>query len=150
MYNDNDRKIHWLTTRFSQGRMSRREFIGRMTALGVTTVLASSVARKALAQGAPKKGGYLRFGMAHGETTDTLDPGQVTNGYTTVIAYTITNMLTEEDADGKIGPKLAESWEASDAAKKWMFKLRKGVEFHDGRTMTAKDVVEDAHARGIE
>ncbi len=136
-----DQKVRWLTSQFSAGRIGRREFLGRLAALGATSIFASSLAGKALADSAPKKGGYLRFGMAHGETTDTLDPGQITNGYTTVIAYTIANMLTEEDADGKIQPKLAESWEASDAARKWVFKIRKGVEFHDGRTLTAKDVV---------
>lgn len=141
MNTDNDQKLRWLTSLLSEGRIGRREFLGRMGALGATAMLASSLAEKALAQTAPKKGGYFRFGMAHGETTDTLDPGQVTNGYTTVIAYTMTNMLTEEDADGKIQPKLAESWDVSDAAKKWVFKIRKGVEFHDGRTLTPKDVV---------
>jgi peptide/nickel transport system substrate-binding protein len=141
MHTDNERKIDWLMSQLKESRMSRREFMGRAAALGVTTALASTLAGEALAQGSPKKGGYMRFGMAHGETTDTLDPGQVTNGYTTVVAYTITNMLTEEDADGNIKPKLAENWEASDAAKKWVFKLRKGVEFHNGRSLTAKDVV---------
>jgi peptide/nickel transport system substrate-binding protein len=141
MQTDNDRKKQWLSIQLNQGKMGRRAFLGRMAALGATTALGHSFVGTALAQGAPKKGGYLRFGMAHGETTDTLDPGQVTNGYTTVVAFAITNMLTEEDADGKIQPKLAESWEASDSAKKWVFKLRKGVEFHNGRTMTAKDVI---------
>lgn len=141
MNTDNERKLHWLTTRFGEGRIGRREFLGGLAALGATAAFGSSLAGQALAQGAPKKGGYLRFGMAHGGTTDTLDPGQISNGYTTVIAYAITNMLTEEDADGNILPKLAESWEARDAAKTWVFKIRKGIEFHDGRTMTPKDVV---------
>ncbi|CAN5297887.1 ABC transporter substrate-binding protein [soil metagenome] len=141
MTTDKDQKIQWLTSQFSKGRIDRRELLGRLVALGATSMFVSGLAGKAVAQGAPKKGGYLRFGMAHGETTDTLDPGQITNGYTTVIAYTITNMLTEEDADGKIVPKLAESWEAKDAAKTWVFKIRKGVEFHNGKTLTAKDVV---------
>lgn len=151
MHTDDERRIQWLTSRLGEGRMGRREFMGRMAAVGVTTALASSLAGRAFAQGGPKRGGHMRFGMAHGETADTLDPGQVNNGYTTVVAYTITNMLTEEDADGKIQPKLAESWEPSDAAKKWTFKLRKGVEFHDGRTMTAKDVVASInHHRGAD
>jgi peptide/nickel transport system substrate-binding protein len=141
MRTQKDSQINWLEQQFRARRIGRREFLGRMAALGVSTAFANSLAGRAIAQGAPKRGGHLRFGMAHGETTDTLDPGQVTNGYTTVVAYTITNMLTEEDADGNIKPKLAESWEASNAAKKWVFKLRKGVEFHDGRTLSAKDVV---------
>src|SRR4029453_13789071 len=141
MHTDNERKIDWLMSQLKESRMSRREFMGRAAALGVTTALASTLAGEAPAQGSPKKGGYMRFSMAHGETTDTLDPGQVTNGYTTVVAYTTTNMLTGEHADGKKKPKLAKNWEASDAAKKWVFKLPKGAEFHNGRSLTAKDVV---------
>lgn len=38
-------------------------------------------------------------------------------------------------------PELAESWEASKDAKTWTFHLRKGVEFHNGKTLTARDVV---------
>ncbi|WP_245521741.1 ABC transporter substrate-binding protein, partial [Mesorhizobium sp. M1C.F.Ca.ET.193.01.1.1] len=33
------------------------------------------------------------------------------------------------------------SWEADETAKRWTFKLRPGAKFHDGRTVTAKDVV---------
>ena len=38
-------------------------------------------------------------------------------------------------------PELAESWDSTPDAKKWTFKLRKGIEFHNGKTMTAEDVV---------
>lgn len=36
-------------------------------------------------------------------------------------------------------PNLAESWEVSDEGKLWQFQLRKGVRWHDGRELTAKD-----------
>jgi hypothetical protein len=38
-------------------------------------------------------------------------------------------------------PNLAESFEPSDDAKSWVYKLRKGVTFHNGKTLTADDVV---------
>ncbi|NIU59581.1 MAG: peptide ABC transporter substrate-binding protein, partial [Phycisphaerae bacterium] len=47
----------------------------------------------------------------------------------------------EVDYKGEAIPELAESWEASPDAAKWTFKLRKGVEFHNGKTMDAEDVV---------
>ena len=36
---------------------------------------------------------------------------------------------------------MAESWSASDDAKVWVFKIRKGVTFHNGKEMFASDVV---------
>ena len=38
-------------------------------------------------------------------------------------------------------PELAESYEASDGGKRWVFNLRQGVEFHNGKSLTAEDVI---------
>ena len=45
------------------------------------------------------------------------------------------------NAKGEPVPDLAESFEPSDEAKKWVFKVRKGATFHDGKNVTADDVV---------
>jgi peptide/nickel transport system substrate-binding protein len=45
------------------------------------------------------------------------------------------NTLTEIDPDNKLAPSLAESWESTPDAAKWIFQLRKGVEFQDGRSL---------------
>ncbi|GIT54305.1 MAG: hypothetical protein Ct9H300mP16_14650 [Pseudomonadota bacterium] len=50
------------------------------------------------------------------------------------------NNLTEIDENNQLVPELAESWESSDA-KTWVFDLRKGVEFHNGRSLKSNDVV---------
>ena len=47
------------------------------------------------------------------------------------------NSLTEVAANGQLAPELAESWEASPDAKSWHFKMRKGVEFHNGKSLTS-------------
>ncbi len=48
--------------------------------------------------------------------------------------------LTEVTADGKLQPGLALSWKPSGDGLSWVFKLRQGVKFHDGREMTSDDV----------
>jgi peptide/nickel transport system substrate-binding protein len=51
------------------------------------------------------------------------------------------NGLTEMDAKGDVKPDLAESMEPSKGASVWVFKLRKGLTFHNGKDVTADDVV---------
>jgi peptide/nickel transport system substrate-binding protein len=56
----------------SQGRITRREFITRLSALGVSAVLASSLVPRGALAATPKRGGTLRFGVSEGSTSDTL------------------------------------------------------------------------------
>ena len=98
----------------------------------------------------PKRGGKMRMGKAHGQTSDSADPGTFENGFTTAMGFAIYNRLTEVDTDGSLIPELAESWEASADATEWTFKIR-NAEFHDGRKVTAKDVIASInHHRGEE
>jgi peptide/nickel transport system substrate-binding protein len=135
-------ELEYWKERARLGRISRREFIGRATALGATTALATAMlAQIGLAQ-EPKRGGSARFGLAHGATTDSLNPGQYPDTGTQVPFWgSMSNGLTEVDTKGDITPDLAESMEPSDAAKTWVFKLRRGLTFHDGKDVTADDVV---------
>ncbi|MEM7021351.1 MAG: ABC transporter substrate-binding protein [Pseudomonadota bacterium] len=48
--------------------------------------------------------------------------------------------LIEQDAQQRLEPLLAESWQPLDDTT-WEFKLRQGVKFHDGSDFDAKDVV---------
>jgi hypothetical protein len=99
----------------------------------------------------PKKGGTLRAGLGHGSTTDSLDPATFENGFTQFIGYGFRNNLTEISNTGELIGELAEGWNVSDDATVWTFKLRKGVEFHNGKTLDANDVVESLnHHRGEE
>lgn len=83
----------------------------------------------------------MRVGLAHGSTTDTLDPATYENGFTAVLNVTIQNHLGEVDHTGTMVPELAESWETENNAQRWIFNLRKGVEFHNGKTMDSDDVI---------
>ncbi len=132
----------------AEGRLSRRAFLERATALGLTMAAATTMmSQPAKAQ---SKGGHFRAGMGHGSTTDSLDPATYENGFmNTGLGYAIHNHISEIGTSGDIEPELAESWEASDDAVTWTFKIRKGVEFHNGKTLDADDVVASVnHHRG--
>ncbi len=124
-----------------QGTLERREFIKRAAALGLAAPFATSLFSQSVHAATPKKGGKFVMGLGYGSTTDSLIPGQDENGFITCVSYGFRNMLTEIDTNGQTIPELAESYEASADAKTWIFKLRRGVEFHNGKTMTADDVI---------
>ncbi|QKC94836.1 ABC transporter substrate-binding protein [Mesorhizobium sp. NZP2298] len=129
--------------RFKKGQISRREFLGRSAALVATAGLgATSFPNFATAE-EPKKGGSARFGMSDASQNDTLDPGTWPASFAqAAFNGSLCNNLTEIAADGSIVGDLAESFEPSDGAKKWVFKLRNGVTFHDGKSLTVEDVQE--------
>jgi len=118
------------------GLLDRRGFLKSTVA---ATAAASLPMGSALAAG--HGGGNLRVGKAHGQTTDTLNPGTYENGFTIAISHGVHGRLTEVAADGSLQPELAESWEASADAAEWRFKIRSGVTFHSGAALTPEDVV---------
>lgn len=131
-----------LETLFNEGKLSRREFIARATALGMAVAVGPGLFPARASAEEPKKGGRLRIGITGGSTTDTLDPADITDLMPQVLIYgALANSLVEIDHENKPVPELAESWDASPDAKIWTFKLRKGVEFHNGKTMDADDVI---------
>ncbi|MEM7224099.1 MAG: ABC transporter substrate-binding protein [Pseudomonadota bacterium] len=137
-----------LKRRLRDGTIGRRDFLQASTALGLAALAGPVLAGQAEAA-EPNKGGHLRLGTAEGSTSDTLDPAPDSSAFITMLSSTYLSQLTEVDADGNLQPQLAESFEASDDAKQWVFKLRKGVEFHDGKPLVAEDVVATInHHRG--
>lgn len=118
-------------------RFNRRGFL-KTTAAGA---IAASLPLGGAMAATPKRGGHLRIGKGHGATTDSLNPGTIENGYMISLTFAKDGRLTEVRADGTIGPEIAESWEASEDAKEWRFKIRKGVTFHSGKELTPEDVV---------
>lgn len=120
--------------------MSRRDFLRSATALGVSAAVAGSAWSEVLAA-TPTKGGHLVAGVDGGATTDTINPLQNPGAdHPTITALSCYDTLVETGAEGAPQAGLAESWEGSKDGT-WVFKLRKGVEFHNGKTMTAEDVV---------
>lgn len=135
-------RLKHLEQLLTAGKISRREFIAYASAVGLTAAISPALLPAKAQAATPKRGGRLRLGLNGGATSDTLDPGiQLAMMPQTLVCGTLGNSLVEIDADGKPVPELAESWESTPDAKTWIFKLRKGVEFHDGKSMDADDVI---------
>lgn len=135
----------------AKGKMSRRDFVQLAMAAGITATAAQTMFVKAV-RAEPKKGGRFRVAVGSGATTDTLDPATFPDTFNGIWGWaSLRSSLTEVNADGSISGDVAESFEAGDGAKTWVFNLRKGVEFHNGKSMTADDVVASInHHRGEE
>jgi peptide/nickel transport system substrate-binding protein len=57
------------------------------------------------------------------------------------VAAQISDSLVQFDPELRLQPRVAESWSYSDDRKTLTFRLREGVRWHDGRDVTADDVV---------
>jgi peptide/nickel transport system substrate-binding protein len=136
---------------FNEGKLTRRQFLAQATALGLT-VAASPVLMPRMAEAAvPKKGGHFVQAQTGGSTTDTLDPATHTSSWNINVELQLRDTLTEINHKLEPIPSLAESWESTPDAKKWIFNLRKGVEFSDGKSLDAEDVIYSMnHHRGEE
>jgi len=132
--NDRDKT---LTTRMPLLQPSRRDLLAGAGALGLISLSGARLR----AEEAPKQGGTLRVGVGDFSTTDSLDPTLYATYFQLYLFRQLRNNLVEFGPGGKLVPELAESWSSSDDAKTWVFKMRQGVKFHDGRDFTAEDAV---------
>ncbi len=125
----------------TKGKLSRRDFVQFAMASGITLGAAGTMFTKA-ARAQAKQGGHFRAGLGHGATTDTFDPATWAHGMNFAWGKGLTGApLVRIDQKANATPYLAESFEPADGAKKWIFKLRNGVQFHSGKSVTADDVV---------
>lgn len=118
---------------------NRRSLMLGATALGAATVLGLS--GKPLRAQTPSSGGTLRLGIGGFDSGETLNPQATETKYMQHLQWQLRNNLVEVGAGGVLVPELATSWEANDDLTIWTFKLRQGIEFHNGKTMDADDVV---------
>jgi oligopeptide transport system substrate-binding protein len=87
----------------------------------------------------PAIGGTYRRPLA--DDPSSLDPARIVDTYGVAVANQIFDSLVAFDSHLNVVPALAQSWSASRDGLVWTFHLRKGVQFHNGREMSAEDVV---------
>jgi oligopeptide transport system substrate-binding protein len=90
-------------------------------------------------QEVPERGGTYRRPLEFNPRT--LDPALSLDMYSTTVIQQIFDGLVQFDKDLNIIPAIARSWKISPDGLTYTFYLRKGVTFHHGREVTARDFV---------
>jgi peptide/nickel transport system substrate-binding protein len=119
--------------------LDRRRLLLGAAAAGGSGLLSAIATCPALA--VEKRGGILRYGFGDTNPGEKMDPATAQNGASIELMHIIYEPLVRRGKDWKFSPWLAESYELDKDKNTWTFHLRKGVKFHDGSPMTAKDVV---------
>ena len=113
-------------------------FRSKRSTLGVAISLVLTVAAWAAAtDGLAAPRGTLTIGIP--TDINTLDPHMSPEVNTENVCFSVMEPLLYVDPRGTVRPRLAESWEVVDDVT-YVFRLRKGVAFHNGEPLTGKAV----------
>lgn len=129
-----------------EGRVSRREFIRHGSVLGLSLPMLSRIAAAAAVGTMPfarlsraAAGGTLRVAMT--VPAATIEPVQVADSGGLVMLQQTGEYLCIDGEDLVLKPCLATSWSPNEDGTVWTFNIRKDVKFHNGKALTADDVV---------
>lgn len=134
-------------------QMSRRDWIASTLALGASAGsiglagcsdragTAAAPQPAASATLTPRRGGRLRLGVVDGSQAGNLDAHKPTAGASILRGFALYAKLWEWSSEMTPDLALAESAEVSPDAKAWTLRLKPGLEFHHGKTITADDVI---------
>jgi peptide/nickel transport system substrate-binding protein len=122
------------------GKMDRREFLTRATALGLSATAAYGLigmAAPARAQSTPQRGGTLRFQMDVKAQRDprTWDWSELANTCRGWLEY-----LVDYKRDGSLEPVLLRGWDVNEDATVYTLHVRPGVKWNNGDDLTAAHI----------
>ncbi|GAB3206783.1 ABC transporter substrate-binding protein [Marinactinospora thermotolerans] len=112
----------------------------RFRALIAVGVALSALATGCAAGGSGPEDNEDTLTYALGDEPEAFNPALV-DEHLDPVTEMVFRGLTAHDADNRVVPALAESWEISDDERTYTFHLREGVTWHDGEPFTADDVV---------
>jgi peptide/nickel transport system substrate-binding protein len=132
---------------FAAGRLSRRDFLRRGSVVGLSLpVLGGVLAACGSSSSSPSSSGSsagagatIRVGLV--VPTGAINPMDVADQGGLVMLAQTGEYLCLSTQTLALKPVLAESWKSNSAGDVWTFKIRQGVTFHDGKALTADDVV---------
>ncbi len=91
-------------------------------------------------EGAPTDGDWLIRHLSAEPAT--LNPVTATDAYASLInSYIYETLIKRDEKTLELVPSLAESWEVAEDHLTYVFRLKKGVKWQDGRPLTARDVL---------
>jgi peptide/nickel transport system substrate-binding protein len=93
------------------------------------------------AAGTPKHGGTLRAGLTGGSSSDTADPNTIVNNTDYARAALLYEALVWTNSQAQQYNRLAEEMTPNKDATVWTIRLRSGVTFHNGKDVTADDLI---------
>jgi peptide/nickel transport system substrate-binding protein len=134
---------------FVAGRLSRRDFIRKGSAIGLSMPLIGGILAACGSSGTTTSGASPSAAGKAGATIKAgiLVPAAAINPITIAdqggleLIGNVGEFLVFTDHAGNYHPWLATSWSANSDASVWTFKIRQGVKFNDGTPMTVDDVV---------
>jgi peptide/nickel transport system substrate-binding protein len=91
--------------------------------------------------GTPRHGGTLHVGLTGGSSSDTLDPNSLLNNADYARASNLYESLVWTNSQAQTYLRLAEEMTPNQDATVWTIRLRPGLEFHNGKTVTAEDLI---------
>jgi peptide/nickel transport system substrate-binding protein len=113
---------------------------GLLAACGGSSGAAPAPAASSGTAGA-RRGGNLKVGLSGGSGSDTLDPHKGLTYLDTARAQSLYQPLLQLNTQAQSELVLAESIHAPKSPSEWIIRLRPGITFHDGKPLTADDVI---------
>jgi len=119
---------------------------GAMASAGSLLSACSSTSSSGQAAASPTstaghRGGALKVGLTGGSGSDTLDPHKGLTYLDTARAQSLYQPLLQLTTNAQTEFVLAEEISPHGSTSNWVIRLRKGVTFHDGKPLTADDVI---------